>query len=107
MNIVLFLSLLTLWTGSLAAYLSSNKQQVLVNPAAKVVTWPVFIISFVVSSYLLMGTYSPTASILLCLSLVMLFWISVVLTLGHIKLKVAHLYCHGLIILLFISLLGA
>jgi len=100
------ISVLLLWTGCLAVFLSSPNQKLLIKRPQKNITWPIFTVLSIFSWYLLLNLYPAVTAGLVVLSLVMAFWTIIVIAHGHLKIKVLPFACIGAVVSFGLAQLG-
>ncbi|PAJ72932.1 hypothetical protein CJF42_18465 [Pseudoalteromonas sp. NBT06-2] len=104
--ITMTISVLFLWIGCLAVFLSSPNQKLLIKRPSKNITWAIFTVFCVFSWYLLLNLYPAVTSGLVVLSLVMAFWTIIIIAHGHLKIKFLPFACIGAVFSLALAQLG-
>lgn len=103
---MLMISSFTLWLGCLLVYVSSPQQKLLQVPFTKVVTYPIFFISIVVSWFALTQEYSGVIAAIVVSVLIMVMWLISVFTAGQIKPRFIPYMASGAIFFSLLSEMG-
>jgi hypothetical protein len=102
----MFFSSSILWIGSLLIYLSSPNQKIITESLSKKITYPIFLVSVIMSVILLLTEYSAIIASLVVLTQVMVMWPSTVFILGHINPRLTTYIISGVLFFSSLSLLG-
>jgi len=100
------ISVLILWTGCLAVFLSSPNQTLIIQRPTKNITWSIFSATCLASWYLLLPIYPAITAALVVLSIVMAFWTVIVIAHGHLKMQLLPFACVGALFCTGLSQLG-
>ena len=100
------ISVLLLWTGCLAVFLSSPNQTLIIQRPSKKITWSIFSVSCLASWYLLFASYPAITAALVVLSIVMAFWTIIVIAHGHLKIQLLPFVSLGAVFSIGLAQLG-
>ena len=100
------ISVLILWTGCLAVFLSSPNQTLIIQRPSKNITWSIFSATCLASWYLLFASYPAITAALVVLSIVMAFWTIIVIAHGHLKIQLLPFASFGAVFSIGLAQLG-